>query len=62
VLVNSAPALLWSGLQKLGAVGAVGLGVYHGLFSNLALAVAAFDLLSAVVMLLYWRKVAVDVQ
>lgn len=46
-------ALRWAGLQKLGAAGAVGLGVLHGLFGPLALGVAAFDLLSGVLIFMY---------
>lgn len=57
VFVRSAPAILWSGLQKFGAVAAVAIGVLHGLFAPVALAVAAFDLLSGVVMLTYWRRI-----
>jgi hypothetical protein len=48
-------AVLWSGLQKLGAFAAVSLGVARGLFSVLALGVAGFDLLSGVLILLYLR-------
>ena len=48
-------AVLWAGLQKFGAAGAVGLGVLNGIFSPLALAVAGFDLLSGVLILLYRR-------
>jgi predicted acylesterase/phospholipase RssA len=40
-------AFVWAGLQKLGAFAAVSLGVARGLFSPLALGVAGFDLLSA---------------
>lgn len=39
--------LLWSTLQKVSAVAAVGLGVRSGVFKPRALAVAAFDLASA---------------
>jgi hypothetical protein len=48
--------VFWAGLQKLGAAGAVGLGVARGLFSSLALGVAGFDLLSGVLALWYWRR------
>ena len=49
--------LLWTGLQKLGASIAVGLGVAHAIFSPLALAlaVAGFDLLSAALILATWN-------
>lgn len=46
-------ALRWAGLQKLGAAGAVGLGVMRGLFGPLALGVAAFDLVSGVLIFVY---------
>ena len=58
-LVSSVPnrvAILWAGLQKFGAVAAVGLGVQHGIFSSLALVIAAFDLFSGVAVILYWRE------
>lgn len=42
--------------QKLGAAGAVGLGVRRGLLSPLALAVAGFDALSGLLALHYWRR------
>jgi len=58
VFARSAPALLWSGLQKVGAVAAVALGIRHGVFSLTALPVAGFDLVSAVLILLYWKRVA----
>lgn len=58
VYAGSAPALLWAALQKFGAVGAVGLGVWNGVFSALALAVAGFDLLSALVLVWYWRRLS----
>ena len=58
VFARSAPALVWSGLQKVGAVAAVALGIRHGVFSLTALPVAGFDLVSAVVILLYWKRVA----
>jgi len=58
VFAHSSPALLWSGLQKVGAVAAVILGIRHGVFSLIALAVAGFDLVSAALILLYWKRVA----
>lgn len=42
--------------QKLGASAAVGIGVRRGLLSPLALAVAAFDGLSGLLALDYWRR------
>jgi hypothetical protein len=55
---RSAPALLWAGLQKFGAVGAVGIGVANGVFSSLALPVAGFDFVSGVLVVLLWRRVS----
>jgi hypothetical protein len=46
--------VLWAGLQKFGAVAAVGLGVLKSIFSPLALFVAGFDLLSALLVICYW--------
>jgi len=47
---------LWATLQKLGAAVAVTVGVTTGVFGPLALLVAGFDLLSAVLIgLLWWR-------
>ncbi len=45
---------IWSGLQKIGAAGAVGLGVHNAIFSKLSLLVASFDLLSGVLIFAYW--------
>lgn len=50
--------LLWTGLQKLGASAAVGLGVARGLFAPLALAVAGFDFASGVVIFLLRARAA----
>ncbi len=48
---------LWVALQKLGAFAAVSLGVMFDVFSALALLVAAFDLFTGAVYLLYRRRV-----
>ena len=48
--------VMWAGVQKVGASGAVGLGVKRGVFAPLALAVAGFDLLSGVLAFAYWRR------
>lgn len=48
--------LLWPAAQKLGAAGAVGLGVRRGIFSRLALVVAGFDALSGLLVLDYRRR------
>ena len=58
VLVDSAPALLWSSLEKFGAVAAVALGIHNHIFSTLAAAVAGFDLLSGLLAISYWRRIA----
>jgi hypothetical protein len=58
VRAQSTPALLWAGLQKVGAVAAVAVGVTRALLSPVALGVASFDLLSAVLILACWRIVA----
>ena len=50
-------AVFWAGLQKLGASAAVGLGVSRGIFSTLALLVAAFDLVSGVLVIRYWFSI-----
>ncbi|MBZ4329555.1 patatin-like phospholipase family protein [Corallococcus sp. AS-1-12] len=49
-------AFLWTGLQKVGACGMVTVGVARGLLSPLALGVAAFDLLSAVLVLGFYAS------
>lgn len=53
---RSSVAIYWCALQKAGAVTAVGCGVALGLFSSMALAVAGFDLLSALILFLYARS------
>lgn len=52
----SPEVVLWSGVQKAGAFAAVGLGVLNGVFSPLALSVAFFDLATAVLCFVYWRR------
>jgi hypothetical protein len=49
--------VFWASLQKVGAFAAVSLGVLHGVFSELALLVAGFDLLSGVLALWYWNRI-----
>jgi hypothetical protein len=49
--------VLMTAAQKAGAAAAVGLGVRRGLLSPLALGVAAFDGLSGLLALHYWRRV-----
>ncbi len=48
--------LRWAGLQKLGAAGAVTLGFLRGFFGPLALGVAAFDLLSGILIFVYLMR------
>ncbi|WP_347110378.1 hypothetical protein AAHB33_06520 [Paenarthrobacter sp. S56] len=58
-LLNATPSpevVLWSGVQKAGAFGAVGIGVLGGVFSPLALLVAFFDLATAALLFAYWRR------
>lgn len=50
-------AVLWCGVQKFGAAGAVTLGVTRDLFSWLALGVAGFDLLSGILIFMYWYSI-----
>jgi hypothetical protein len=50
-------AILWSALQKLGASIAVALGVKSQIFASLALAIAAFDLLTGILLTIYWRRI-----
>lgn len=45
--------LLWAALQKLGAFGAVTIGVSNDIFSPLAMEVAFFDLASGLLMVWY---------
>ena len=49
-------ALRWAGLQKLGAAAAVMMGVLRDLFGPLALGVAAFDLLSGILIFVYLAR------
>jgi hypothetical protein len=48
--------LLWTSLQKLGAAGAVALGVRRSIFSPRALLVAGFDFCSGLLALDYLRR------
>ncbi|RKH00618.1 patatin-like phospholipase family protein [Corallococcus carmarthensis] len=49
-------AFLWTGLEKVGACVMVAIGVGRGLLSPLALAVAAFDAVSAVLVLAFYAS------
>ncbi|MEA2264703.1 MAG: hypothetical protein QOE27_286 [Solirubrobacteraceae bacterium] len=48
--------VFWASAQKLGASGAVALGVRRSVFAWPALLVAAFDFASGVLALDYWRR------
>ena len=59
-LLKQAPApevIFWAGVQKSGAFAAVGIGVLNGVFAAPVLAVAIFDLATAVLCFVYWRGV-----
>lgn len=48
-------AILWCAFQKLGAFVAVGLGIFHDIFSLMAAGVALFDLFSGLLFLYYLK-------
>jgi hypothetical protein len=48
--------VLWAGLQKIGAVLGVGVGVVNAIFAPVALLVDGFDLLSCIIILAYWKR------
>ncbi|GAB3654192.1 hypothetical protein GCM10028791_24710 [Echinicola sediminis] len=52
---TSPTAVLWCGMQKLGACIAVSIGVFNGLFSWMAMGVALFDLFSAGIFFYYMK-------
>jgi hypothetical protein len=58
LLVEPIPAfvVLWCAVQKLGAFLAVTVGVLRDLFSWVAMAVALFDLLTAVLAAMLWQR------
>jgi len=58
--VPSRIAVLWCAFQKLGAAAAVGIGIFNGIFSMLALAVAGFDLISGILFLFYLKILKSD--
>ncbi|MDO9614826.1 MAG: patatin [Bacteroidota bacterium] len=53
---NNRVAVIWSGLQKLGASVAVFIGIFNGTFVLLAAGVAVFDLFSGLLFFYYLRK------
>ena len=50
-----APVFLWTGLQKVGAFIAVGIGVLNHVFGPTAMLVACFDLLSGILIFVYMK-------
>ena len=58
LLVEPTPAfvVLWCAVQKLGVFLAVSVGVLRDLFSWVAMTVALFDLLTAVLATMLWRR------
>ncbi len=53
-------AVIWSGLQKLGASVAVFIGILNGVFIPVAAGVAIFDLLSALLLFYYLKTLKSD--
>jgi len=49
-------AVFWCMWQKFGAAAGVTVGILHGLFGPTAWIVAAFDFITAILILLYWRR------
>lgn len=47
-------AVLWTGIQKVATAAVVGLAIQERIFSTLALAAAAFDLVSGVMIVAFW--------
>ncbi len=47
-------AVLWTGIQKTFTAAVVGLAIQNKIFSSLALAAAAFDLVAGVMIIAYW--------
>jgi hypothetical protein len=50
--------VLWASAQKLGAAGAVAIGVRRSVFSPVVLFVASFDFASGLLGLDYWRRLS----
>ncbi len=48
---------LWAAFQKCGAVAAVVLGVVKGIFSPFGLLISGFDLISALIIFVYWARI-----
>jgi hypothetical protein len=47
----------WCGWQKLGAATMISIGIFQNLFSPIALGVAGFDFISALLIAFYWNKI-----
>jgi hypothetical protein len=54
---TSKTILFWAALQKIGAAIAVGLAIQKGLFNYLAGLVAAFDLVSGILFLIFRKNI-----
>ena len=50
-----APVYFWAGLQKIGAFIGMGIGVFHQIYGPKSLLIAAFDLLSGVLIFVYMK-------
>lgn len=57
---NNRVAVIWSGLQKLGASVAVFIGIFNGVFIPIAAGVAIFDLLSGLLFFYYLKTLKSD--
>lgn len=57
---NNRVAIIWSGLQKLGAAVAVAAGIFAGVFAPIAGGVAIFDLFSGVLFFYYLKTLKSD--
>lgn len=57
---NNRVAVIWSGLQKLGASAAVFIGIIHEVFVPLAAGVAVFDLFSGFLFFYYLKTLKSD--
>jgi uncharacterized protein YjeT (DUF2065 family) len=51
-------AILWGGLQKIGASLAVFVAIFHHLFSPVAALVASFDFISFILLMIYYRNLS----
>src|ERR1700676_5393660 len=51
-------AILWGALQKIGASIAVFIAIFHHLLSPIAALVASFDLVSFILLMIYYRNIS----